>query len=400
VRFRIKRRRVVLPHWLQRPPWAFLRGFGEGKVVSKMLLLSLSLAILSSHGTATDNQQAVPLPVSDLRKGLAGLHGVISSIAVTYRSDEYDHRYFTPGTFFYVTFAAKSPNLYLQKVAHGTSTLRWEDDLSAQYTSVQSNYWLTYNPVNRIYTDGKLAADDPLPGSLPYEPFLLATGICVTTGRSLPEKSGYPLSGVEISKSKDLHVRQTLEDCEGHLCHVLEIPGKEIVWVDVKHGFAIVRRELYRDTSNGPIRRLEMTDHVEAVPGVWLPRCIRNIAYLTLKEADKTNQITSDAKLRVESIEVNSVSLKEFTFDLPPGSLHISGTSGLQAVPGGLDLFEGLIGWTRRNAPAHAVSEERMSDHWILGILLATAIAIVVVDLCFLLRQARLRRELKNRLLN
>jgi hypothetical protein len=73
-------------------------------------------------------------------------------------------------------------------------------------------------------------------------------------------------------------VRKELEDIDGAMCHVVERPGHDVLWIDAKHGFQVRRRTLLQK-SGQPLSEFRATDFRERAPGVWLPTRQIAVAY-------------------------------------------------------------------------------------------------------------------------
>jgi hypothetical protein len=73
-------------------------------------------------------------------------------------------------------------------------------------------------------------------------------------------------------------VRGQLEDVDGALCHVVERPGRDILWIDAKRGFQVTRRTLFQK-SGQPLSEYRATGFREWAAGVWLPTRQLAVAY-------------------------------------------------------------------------------------------------------------------------
>ena len=73
-------------------------------------------------------------------------------------------------------------------------------------------------------------------------------------------------------------VRKELEEIDGALCHVVERPGHDILWIDAQHGFQLRRRTLFQKPGQ-LLSEFRATDVRERAPGVWLPTRQLAVAY-------------------------------------------------------------------------------------------------------------------------
>ena len=72
--------------------------------------------------------------------------------------------------------------------------------------------------------------------------------------------------------------RPTLEAVDGAECHVLELRDKDVIWLDVDHGFICRRRTQFLN-GGAPLTSTDNMDLFEASPGIWLPRTQRVTRY-------------------------------------------------------------------------------------------------------------------------
>jgi hypothetical protein len=74
------------------------------------------------------------------------------------------------------------------------------------------------------------------------------------------------------------HVRPELEEIDGIKCHVLERPGRDILWISAECGFNVCRRTLYQQ-SGDLLSEFKATGFKEYARGIWLPRRQLAVAY-------------------------------------------------------------------------------------------------------------------------
>jgi hypothetical protein len=65
-------------------------------------------------------------------------------------------------------------------------------------------------------------------------------------------------------------VRPELESVDGHPCHVVEWPGRDVAWIDAAAGFS-VRRRTVRHPSGEVASELSAWGYREMKPGMWIP---------------------------------------------------------------------------------------------------------------------------------
>ena len=74
-----------------------------------------------------------------------------------------------------------------------------------------------------------------------------------------------------IAHRAEFRVRPRLEVVEGAPCHVLERPGKDIIWIDAVRGFTF-RRRIYYQSPGSVLFQVDNTGYVEKAPGIWIPK--------------------------------------------------------------------------------------------------------------------------------
>ncbi len=329
--------------------------------------VALLCSWLACHGASgSEHRSPAILSTAELKSALAKAQAKIESIYFDYRGEDAylgDDR-FPSGAYLRRIVIAKAPNLFSHETAHGSDDLPWELDPRRRHCIVENNQafddWVTNRAYNKT-PDWK--PDAPLPGSMPGEPILIHTGIWPLTGRKAPTRAGAPLMLRDVAKSDRFVARPALEVVEGRECHVLEIPGLDVLWLDAERGCALVARDSYDIDSGKVAFRSELKGHREVKPGIWLPSAIRAITYDRSAQASgERPPALSDLTLQITEARVNDASDSLFVFQPKPGSLWLNppedqSPNPVQTHPGGLDHLEDLVAWGRRllsNQPSPA----------------------------------------------
>jgi hypothetical protein len=202
------------------------------------------------------------------------------------------------------------------------------------------------------FFEANLKPVDPLPGTLPGELFFLATGIWPLSGRDPPRPDGRPYMLHEIAaESEYASVRAWQECVGGRWCTVLERPGYDRLWLDTDRGYALVARETQSKENGALVQRIELGEHREVVPGMWLPTWFRNIQfdYHAPTEQGRQRKVVNALHTVIE-LGVNDVCEATFEFHQLSGAIRTSreGSRGTQIKAGGLDHLENLVGWVRK----------------------------------------------------
>jgi hypothetical protein len=304
-----------------------------------------------------DEKPRSQFTATELRGELLKSQDRIKSIRVSYRSEYYTDPKAPRNTYLYRVLAAKGPCSLYHLSAHPGAEFDWNEDPNLQVSYVQDTTSTTVFPFVNSYFVTALTPESQLPGTLPREFFLQATGIWPITLREAPrwEEAGIPVALRDVAKSANYSVvRPFQEKVGGHWCHVLDWLGHDSLWIDVKRGCVLLAREAFIPSNGARVLRYELSEHRECVPGLWLPMKLHNIQfdYCATTQEGRGRKVI-DGYLTVESLEVNDVADSLFDFKPSPGALLLSdsrspgGKSPLQTAPGGLDILDRLAGWIR-----------------------------------------------------
>lgn len=191
-----------------------------------------------------------------------------------------------------------------------------------------------------------LRDDESLPYKMANDLMFLATGWWPFESRPGPQLEG-GLSYVipAVAASDRYIVAPSQEQRSGRWCHVLEAAGHERIWIDVERGGLITGREFYDRTTQSVVQTLDMSDHREVAPGVWVPYKIHNRYRVPNPSAAAHDPRTIDSWITIVDVRIDD-SVDSHLFQppaLPPGSLIVDqGGAYRQANPGGYDYMDDL----------------------------------------------------------
>jgi hypothetical protein len=285
---------------------------------------------------------------AQLRAGLLQRNRSIRSFYIEYRGNDYPVAGgFPPGSYLHRIVAAKAPYYYFHHNSHGHDRLDWSDDPLQQNTYVTGSAFFTETSIYRQYFTGELKPNDPLPGSMPAELFLAASGLWPLDDRPAPRLQGEPSMLCEVSASAAYsRVRPNQELCDGRWCHVLERPGYASLWIDSERGFALVAREDYNRANGALTERIESLGHREIRPGIWMPTRLHKVQYDhgAGTMSDRLRK-TTDVSVEIQVVRVNDVETALFEYVPLPGAYQVAPEPQGQSVPGGQDLIADLARW-------------------------------------------------------
>lgn len=113
-----------------------------------------------------------------------------------------------------------------------------------------------------------------------------------------------------INHKAEFRVRPELESVEGAPCHVLERPGRDIIWIDAARGF-VCRKRMYYQSPGSILFQVENKGFEEKAPGLWIP---------SRQDATSYNPDQSPPEYRGKVDATQSNVLKEARFDDLPDS--------------------------------------------------------------------------------
>ena len=93
-----------------------------------------------------------------------------------------------------------------------------------------------------------------------------------------PSEMSYVLPRCLKANKAEYRVRKDLEEVDGSPCHVIERPGKDILWLDAEHGYNVRRRTIYWP-SGATCAEFKASGFVEKTPGIWLPARQLSVAF-------------------------------------------------------------------------------------------------------------------------
>jgi hypothetical protein len=138
------------------------------------------------------------------------------------------------------------------------------------------------------------------------------------TPSSLRKWGGSPSNGfvfglpkILIENRQHYQLRPTLEQVDDGLCHVLEWPDHDLIYIDANRGFVVRRRKIWF-RAGAPNSEQWNRDLFEARPGLWLPRSQEEHRYFHLH---------SPAHFVGKVRRISKTKLLDISFDQLPDSL-------------------------------------------------------------------------------
>jgi len=151
-----------------------------------------------------------------------------------------------------------------------------------------------------------------------------------------------------LENNKGKYVVQPIQETvDGFPCWVVEYPGMDKFWVDVKHGYA-VRKRIYHWNPGKPKKFAILNQEwKEVAPGLWLPhkQIVDKYASIVAEDSKIWDMVTARMYYEVNEILINNVPETVFEIILPVGTQITDNARGTQYTiwDVGQDPFAGPI---------------------------------------------------------
>lgn len=276
----------------------------------------------------------------------------------------------------------KTPCYFMLDMGHTGKDFGVEHDYLRAIGVLNDTYEYGIHPFDRWFFRRKYSSTAALPGSLPQEIYLLASGVWPMHGRPPVEPLGKPYALHQVASS-EFHdkVLPERELVDGASCHVLCGGSVDRLWLQVKDGVRLIRRELRDERTGYLMSRYRLTDHKELLPGVWCPMKIINEQYGTSDYSGRAPTVIGSLDVSRISIDVNPdcfdfspeaswVEVDESSVQSPPR----------QVAPGGEDFLATLSKRALVHSAAHNSRSGNLFNavvYWALAIVAVYIVAVV-----------------------
>jgi hypothetical protein len=170
-------------------------------------------------------------------------------------------------------------------------------------------------------------------------------------------------------------------------CHIVDVEGRDRLWIDVNCGFALLKR-VTRYQSTGDLRRELLTDGwTEVTPGLWLPSQIEVNYYCSPADhPDKAGTISSKISIQITYL-THELSDDMFRVDFPDGTVVTDVRYGTRYVQGGGEPLKPmyLADYPEYARPALSRNAFRTALFWV------NVIAVLVFAFLVLVKKGLLR---------
>ena len=315
-------------------------------------IASFLVVVCNAPATAAalEAPRSATVTFDDIRAMLDSQIGCAASIHIRYHSvaewDANELKAPPAGAHVDVEVRQMRPFYFGVEIHHGTATIpSARDPFQVAYCLDEQRFHISF-PFNRTFSVRSWAKSDRLPGSLPGELCVNATGIWLLSGRPSPQQNGVSLALGDIMHSDKYALRSYLEEVMGTWCHVIEWPGRDVLWVDCRRSAALVAREIFSDDAHSPAVRYDLLEHVllagNPEAGLWFPRRVRSTAFRGTD--DRT--IIRNVQIQIDAAVVNGLTQSNFAFVVPDGGVSVDGEPR-QVSAGGEEYLQTVASWIK-----------------------------------------------------
>ncbi|HEV3303885.1 MAG TPA: hypothetical protein VG055_29800 [Planctomycetaceae bacterium] len=292
----------------------------------------------------------------------------------------------------YRTLCLMRGGYLFQGFAHGGPGRGWEDDPFRKQSYLCQQAVHTYFPFSRRFHGGDKSGF-PSSTELPMTTFgsyLIATGLWPQGYWRPPTWMGQPvtLDGIATDVKTPLRIAPQLEVVNQTWCHVVHFGDHQTLWVDADRGCCIVAR-LYTSGEKELSKRFDLYEHVEVLPGIWLPTQM----LITIDKANDSGAAARQGMSVIDQLTVNTVAAEFFRPTIPPGAYCEAGEHVGQVVAGGEDLLDEIGHWLARAKEPAIARVGWLPDAsglwWGLGVCIAGELGMMALRRL----HARLSRE-------
>jgi hypothetical protein len=289
--------------------------------------------------------------------------------------------------------AVAAPGEFYHLSAHFPPIHPWQADPFCQEYFISQGKTCHRWPFNRTYSEGRRKTGDAIGGTIGSDVLLTVIPRWpLTNYRTLIDaSSGTPIIAIDALRSADYRRLSDAERIAGEDCAVFDRKGLDRIWVALKKGICVMRRDT-RDARSGRLAQRILADKVEQVaPGLWLPTQFRS-QFFSVKQGASEDTVGREYGVHILRCLLNDdVSMSVFTPIHRPGSLRYeNATQFAQVSPGGEDLLSDLVDFMVQYASLPTAPAP--NDHpsaWFLGGLAGG----LCVGLFFFVVPARFARQ-------
>ncbi len=133
----------------------------------------------------------------------------------------------------------------------------------------------------------------------------------------------YALPGALVDYKSEFKLRPKLEVVDGAPCHVLERPGRDVLWIDAARGSCLMRREYFREKEGVRLETVVFGSLKSLRPDFWFPTKASLDVYTTPSDPKEIREkVAYHQDFNVESVDVKPLDDSDFKAVQPsPGMM-------------------------------------------------------------------------------
>jgi hypothetical protein len=293
--------------------------------------------------------------------------------------------------------ATRGPLRYI-RLTHFDDRMPEELDITENEAFFTGKTYDVFYRRSRYYETLKENPERSRSGPLRGDLFLESLGWWPPEDTTRPPQGQHPFYLHQALDEPGYVVLPFQEEHGGALCHVVERPGVDRLWIDPEIGFALRGRLLFTGQSPRLVTRYELSDFRQAGPGIWVPWRLQRVAYKGVaQQGGEGPQVQHDDLCSVVRVQVNDVPEELFRFTPLPGTLiQDRDANKTWQVPGGLSFLDEVAAIARRRLDVYGAYNRDPSHRadaaactWRAGAIAGLVVLLGLMNLAVLVRVGR-----------
>ena len=218
--------------------------------------------------------------------------------------------------------AVAAPRSFHHFSAHFSPGYSWETDPFCEELFIWEGKICQRWPFNRAYSEAKMKAGDYLGGSITEDVLLTVVPTWPLTDYKFPVDFG-PITPTDAIRSSQYRLLRDHETIAGEECAVFDCKDVDRIWVAVRKGICVMRRDIRNPNSGRLGQRIQALRVDQVAPGLWFPTEFSS-QFTSARQGVKEDFFDREIKIRIlRCVLNNDVSESVFVPVHQPGSLRV-----------------------------------------------------------------------------